>query len=532
MRQPAILYGALLGGLTSLGLMGLQYLAMALLGLPFAPFRLFDWFGRVLPGDLVTLGIDSIVNLIISLNLGETSSTAKAIEQLMALALFVLGAAALGGLAAGLIRRLGWSGAGAGSAVGGLALMALVLVEAGLASGEFTLATAVGYGVTLGGWGAILGRLLASRPEGATEAADGVGRRALLGQVAAGSALLALGSLGLGRLLGAGREAEGSGVALAEFMPTRAAATPDAAATAAFANRIEPAPGTRPEVTSNEDFYRIDINTMPPIVEKESWLLQVEGLFDRPRPLSLDDLMAYPAVTMPITLSCISNRVGGDLIGASYWTGVRLSEVLSDLRMRSDARELFIESADGFFESVAMEDMQDPRTILVYGMNGETLPVEHGFPLRIYIPNRYGMKQPKWIVKMTAIAEEGQGYWVVRGWSEEAIPQIVSVIDNVATGEPTAEGLIPVGGIAWAGDRGIQRVELQVDEGQWVEATLRTPTLSELTWVQWRYDWPAASGSHILRVRATDGDGTLQTSEVQGVRPDGATGYHSIRVRV
>jgi hypothetical protein len=296
-------------------------------------------------------------------------------------------------------------------------------------------------------------------------------------------------------------------------------------------DRVPPAPGTRDELTSNENFYRIDINTRPEMIDGDSWALKAEGLFDNARSLTLSDLMAYPAVTQPITLSCISNPVAGDLIGTSNWTGARLRDVLKDLGLRPEATELYIEAADGFYESVAMEDLMDPRTLLVYGMNGETLPVEHGFPLRIYIPNRYGMKQPKWIARIEAIDEEGPGYWVERGWSEEARPQIVSVIDRVAV-DAAADGAVPMGGIAWAGDRGIQKVEVQVDDAEWVEAVLRTPPLSPLTWVQWRYDWPASPGGHFIRVRATDGTGALQIEEVHGEHPNGATGYHGVTVEV
>jgi hypothetical protein len=205
--------------------------------------------------------------------------------------------------------------------------------------------------------------------------------------------------------------------------------------------------------------------------------------------------------------------------------------VLKDLGLRPEATELYVEGADGFFESVVMEDIMDPRTLLVYGMDGDTLPVEHGFPLRVYIPNRYGMKQPKWITHIKAISDTVDGYWVQRGWSYEARPQIVSVIDTVGL-DQALDGSAPVGGIAWAGDRGIQKVEVQVDDGEWVAAVLRTPPLSPLTWVQWRYDWPIIPGSHRFRVRATDGTGALQTAEVRGVRPDGATGYHEVVIDV
>jgi len=174
-----------------------------------------------------------------------------------------------------------------------------------------------------------------------------------------------------------------------------------------------------------------------------------------------------------------------------------------------------------------MRDLLDPRTLLVYGMNGQTLPIAHGFPLRIYIPNRYGMKQPKWISRIEAIDHDGAGYWVDRGWSQEARPQIISIIDAVAE-DAGADGRVRIGGIAWAGDRGIRQVEVQADEGAWATATLLTPPLGPLTWVLWRYDWPQQAGRHTFRVRATDSTGALQVGEPSDTQPNGATGYHSV----
>jgi hypothetical protein len=204
---------------------------------------------------------------------------------------------------------------------------------------------------------------------------------------------------------------------------------------------------------------------------------------------------------------------------------VRLVDFLADRGLRAEARALRIVAADGFFESVTREDMEDPRTLLVYGMNGEVLPNEHGYPLRIIIPNRYGMKQPKWIRRIEAIDHEGDGYWVVRGWSKEARPQVVSVIDTLAP-EGVIDGRVPIGGIAWAGDRGIQRVEVQVDDGSWDDAQLLSPPFGPLTWVLWRYEWAGVQGRHRVRVRAVDGTGTMQIGEPGGEHPDGATGYH------
>lgn len=568
MKRISLAYGALLGGLTSLPLIALLYLGDQLAGLPFVPFDIFDWLARALPGGLVTFGIDAIVDLVGLLGLGQTDRTGKLIEMGMALALLVLGGAVLGGLLAWLLAqgtRRGWQ---AGLMAGLIAFLIVAVIELAFGLAGSPALALLWLALLFGAWGALLGWLLARTASAPAEPqtepqAWPASRRSALGQIAGGSIALALAAWGVGRFAGPGEAQTGAGQPLADLSagatpdPTNtpapsptapptpdpagtpaeaataaplpeATAPPEPTATATQRERVAPAPGTRAEITANEDFYRIDINTRPPRVEGESWVLEVEGLFDSPRPLTLEDLMAFPAITQTITLSCISNRIGGDLIGTSQWTGVRLRELLDDLGLQDGAQELYIEAADGFFESVSMADLTDPRTLLVYGMNGETLPVDHGFPLRIYIPNRYGMKQPKWITRIEAIDEKGPGYWVERGWSAEARPRIISIIDTVATDAVTPEGTIPVGGIAWAGDRGIQQVEVQVDGGPWQEAILRTPPLSGLTWVQWRYDWSPISGPRTFRVRATDGTGALQIGEESDVRPDGATGYHAV----
>ncbi|GAB4548494.1 MAG: hypothetical protein Kow0063_43440 [Anaerolineae bacterium] len=558
MRRLSIAFGVLLGGLTSLPVMALWYLGEQSARLPFVPFDVFDWLARTLPGDVITLAIDGIVRTIDVLNLGPTSTAAKTIEQLMGLAQILVAGGVLGGLIVLVLKATSWKGWQVGSLLGLAACLPIIVVEFELGlAGDPALAT-LWLALTTIGWGIILGVLLDDReaPQ-VSQKTDAAARRAALAKIAGGSAAIALGAWGVGRWLGSSQASStGASQPLASpptatpqpgltAVPSATATTatpvlqpsmtssplPAPTATATMRDRVPPAPGTRLELTPTEDFYRIDINTRPVVIDGESWVLEVAGLFDNPRPLTLEDLAAYPPVTQAITLSCISNRIGGDLIGTSNWTGARLRDVLKDLGLRPEAQELVVKAADGFYESVAMEDLMDPRTLLVYGMNGETLPEEHGFPLRIYIPNRYGMKQPKWITRIEAIDKEGPGYWVDRGWSAEARPQIVSVIDSVAV-DQAANGMLPVGGIAWAGDRGIQKVELQVDGGDWVEATLRTPPLSSLTWVQWRYDWPLQAGRHTFRVRATDGSGALQIEKVQGVRPDGATGYHEVTVDI
>jgi DMSO/TMAO reductase YedYZ molybdopterin-dependent catalytic subunit len=553
MRRPSLLLGALLGGLTSLPLIALSYLGQQWAGLPFIPFDLFDWLARVLPGELISTVIDTMVRIITLLGIGPISSAAKRMEQLQGI-LFVVGGGVVLGVIIVLVIRL-WGQAG--STVG---LVAGLLVFALTAAMEFSLGgpaldnparALLWLAVLTVGWATLLGSWLSVRqvPDvtPATTEEFRAARRALLLEVAGGSVGLALAAWGLSRLVEAQQAATGAGQPLASAptgtvtpapsattgtvtpapSATAGAATPATPVGGATRDRVPPAPGTRPELTSNANFYRIDIDTLPPVLEKSSWVLAVAGLFDRARPLTLSDVLAYPAITQPITLSCISNPVGGDLISTSNWTGVRLRDLLKDLGLRPEAKELAIKAADGFYESVVMEDMLDPRTLLVYGMNGDTLPIEHGFPLRIYIPNHYGMKQPKWIVSIEAIDHHGPGYWVDRGWSPTAYPQIVSVIDTVAK-DYIENGRVPVGGIAWAGDRGIQKVEVQVDGGPWAEATLRTPPLSGLTWVQWRYDWPMTAGQHTFRVRATDGTGALQIEAESDTYPNGATGYQSV----
>lgn len=553
-RGPSLILGALLGALTILPTIALDYLGAQIAGLPFVPFDIFDWLARVLPGGIITFGIDTMVRLIRGFSLGPTSATAKSMEQAMGVVLVIAAGAVIGFLIALGLQRTRWSGATIGAVLGVL----LFAFDAGI---EMALGSE-GSGNSLGaliwialldiGWAILLGRWLGARefaaPEPSQTAAFRESRRDLLVRLAGGSLALAFVATGIGRLLEAQQAASGAGQSLSTLLtptpppgnPSISAAPsvtpestpmPQETAAATVRDRLAPAPGTRAEVTANKDWYRTDIDTLPPVIDKASWGLTVKGLFDRPRTMMLADFTAYPAVEQPLTMACISNPVGGDLISTGTWTGVRAKDVLKDLGLSAQAVALEITSADGFYESVPVEELMDPRTLFVYGMNGTTLPVEHGFPLRIYIPNHYGMKQPKWIVSMEAINRDGRGYWVDRGWSATAVPQINSVIDTIAKNN-IQDGKVPLGGIAWAGDRGIKKVEVQVDNGPWVEAALRTPPLSPLTWVQWRYDWPVVRGSHTFRVRATDGSGTLQPEQESDTYPDGATGYHSVRETV
>jgi DMSO/TMAO reductase YedYZ molybdopterin-dependent catalytic subunit len=295
---------------------------------------------------------------------------------------------------------------------------------------------------------------------------------------------------------------------------------------------VTPAPGTRPEYTPLADHYRIDINVRPVEVNGETWQLNITGLVDHPLSLTLDDLQKnYDPVDQYVTLACISNSVGGDLTSTTRWTGASLQEVLADAGLQSNATHLRITSEDGFYETVALDLVNSERRImLTYNWDGIPLLRDHGFPLRIYIPDRYGMKQPKWINTIEVIDHDEDGYWVERGWDKVAQMKATSVIDVVATDSTFQQGgitYVPIGGIAHAGARGISKVEVKIDDGEWNEAKLRHP-LSETTWVIWRYDWPVKSGHHTFYVRCAEGDGTPQIEKDASSHPSGATGINQM----
>jgi DMSO/TMAO reductase YedYZ molybdopterin-dependent catalytic subunit len=363
-----------------------------------------------------------------------------------------------------------------------------------------------------------------------------VSRRQFLYLVGGGVLTVGVGSLALSRLGAGTSSSPGSVPGTASGDGTDLSGTSGPAASPPseiLAARPDPAPGTRSELTSTDDFYAVDINAVPPRVDGENWRLQLEGLVDNPMALTLDEIRSRPSYSQVITLSCISNPIGGDLISTAIWTGIRVKDLLAVAGLQPGAEELAIESADGFYESAPLSELMDERALLVYEMNGEPLNAKHGFPLRIYIPNHYGMKQPKWIERMEVIDHEGPGYWVERGWSEQAIVNSTSVIDAADSSMIDPEdGVLPIGGIAYTGARGVSKVEVQIDDGPWTIAQLRDPGLSPLSWVQWRYDWPAQSGQHTVRVRAYDGTGALQSAAVRGARPDGATGIDQLSFSV
>jgi DMSO/TMAO reductase YedYZ molybdopterin-dependent catalytic subunit len=530
--RSGILGALLVAAMLTAALIGVFFFAWRVAGLPFVPFDSFDWQTRVLPGHLIAFGIGTMVTIIRALNLGPISTTAKTAEQAMAIAgLFIAGL--VGGFIVFLILRAARSahGPAVGLVLGLVAgVPAMLIILHG--SETTSVAPAVGAIWVLGAflvWGVILGRAeqrligIEKTSVGATDAAvRRIDRRRFLVQLGGTTALITVGGAVVGEIAEVRRR---EAVMIASGEPVRwSAIHPLPNANAA----VEPAPGTRPEFTPLERHYRIDINTIPPKIDERLWRLKISGLVEKPLTLTLQDLKRYEPMHQFITLSCISNPVGGDLIGTQRWTGVSLQNLLSDWQLKPGATHLKMRSADQFFEVVSVEAIKaDPRIMLTYAWDGVPLPREHGFPLRIYIPDIHGMKQPKWIESIEASDHWEPGYWVERGWNKVAQMHATSVIDTVAVDMTMINAdhrkLVPIGGIAHAGARGISKVEVQVDSGPWERAELRTP-LSQLTWVIWRYDWPYQSGRHTFTVRCYEGNGTPQVATPMPPEPNGATG--------
>jgi DMSO/TMAO reductase YedYZ molybdopterin-dependent catalytic subunit len=526
---PGILSSLFVTSMVTTAFVGTLFFGWKVAGLPFVPFDVFDWLTRVLPGSLIAFGIGSMVSVIRALHLGPTSETAKMAEQLMALAALYIPAVVGGIILFITLRVRPTNGVSQGLVLGCILGVPAMLVSLHT-SGTATVGSGTGSVWILGTflvWGAVLGReqhRLLDIEGSSDTTVHRIDRRRFMVKLGGTTAAITVAGAVMGELAEERRET----AVMASGQPMLWSATnslPNANAA------VEPAPGTRPELTPLERHYRIDINTTPPKVEEQHWHLQIAGLVENPLEFTLQDLQRYQPMHQFVTLSCISNPVGGDLIGTTRWTGVNLQQLLPDLQLKPGATHLKIRSADGFFEVVSLDDIRaDPRIMLTYSWDGVPLKREHGYPLRIYIPDVYGMKQPKWILSIEATDHWEPGYWVRRGWNKIARIHATSVIDTVAV-DMTIIGadrgkLVPIGGIAHAGARGISKVEVQVDDGAWQQAELRAP-LSKLSWVIWRYNWLFQPGKHTFTVRCYDGNGTLQIATPSRPEPNGATGLHS-----
>ena len=295
-------------------------------------------------------------------------------------------------------------------------------------------------------------------------------------------------------------------------------------------NEIE---GISPYITSNSDFYRIDTALRVPTIDPENWSLTIDGLVDNPLEISYEEILGMDLTKKDVTLTCVSNEVGGPLVGNAVWTGVPLSEIISRSEPLPNAQQLMCHSVDGFTAGFPIENIFDGRTaLLAVGMNGVPLPVIHGFPARLVVAGLYGyVSAVKWIKRIEICEWEGNnGYWIPRGWSKKAPIKIASRIDVPRERRVTA-GNNAIAGVAWAPLSGVKSVEISVNSGAWEECNLGI-SLSGESWTQWAYKWDAKPGKYDIRVRAVDNNGVIQSPNTVSPAPDGAEGYDQISVRV
>jgi DMSO/TMAO reductase YedYZ molybdopterin-dependent catalytic subunit len=459
-------------------------------------------------GGVVVDSVPGAVKNFAVATFGRHDKAALLIGTTVVLALF---AAVIGVLA---VRRpaLGMAGIGVFGLVGIAAAVtrphagpvAVLPALLGAAAGAFALAS-----------------LLRQRDD---DAVDAVGRRRFIaesGGLFVGAVVAGL----LGRYLGDRRNVSAARTKVA--LPTAASPAP------ALPAELE-VPEITPFVSSNDRFYRIDTALAVPEVDPNTWRLKIHGRVQRPITLTFADLLARPMIERYVTLCCVSNEVGGDLIGTARWLGVPLKPLLEEAGPLPGADQVVGRAVDGFTVGTPTEVLLDGRDAMIaVGMNGEPLPIEHGFPARLVVPGLYGyVSATKWVteLELTSFADFS-AYWVPRGWSAQAPIKTESRIDTPRNGSHPRAGQVTVAGVAWAQHRGISRVEVRVDDGAWQPATLgAVPSVD--TWRQWSYTWQAAPGKHTLTVRAADNSGTVQVQQEAPPEPDGATGWHSVSVEV
>lgn len=297
--------------------------------------------------------------------------------------------------------------------------------------------------------------------------------------------------------------------------------------------RLDAAETITPVLTATEDFYHVSKNFSDPRVHRDGWSLTVTGLVERDLVLSYDDLLARATTRAITTLCCISNPLNGDLIGTAQWTGLPLAQLLAEAGVQPAAVDLRFHAADDYEDSVPVARGLDPDNLVVVGMNGAPLPDDHGFPARLIIPNIYGMKNVKWLDRIELVGEDFRGYWETRGWSDDATVHIWGRIDAPGDGATWTPGPQTATGVAAAGDRGVARVEVSLDDGAtWRDAVLEPALNPPLTWVRWAHPFDATPGTHTLRLRATDGAGAVMDEAARDTLPDGPTGWPARRFKV
>ena len=472
-----------------------MYLANLLLGLRTLPALLNQPILSLMPGFVFGFLIDTLQH------------AGKVVEELGLIVAMVVGLGVLG--AAWAVASVRWKFQYLALAFAGLgwlvvAAILLPLCGAGFLGLNDGPATPLIWGALFAVYGVVL---QLGRDAGAGAAVD-MGRRRLLGTVPITIGAVSLGVLAI-RLLPDWYRAI--------FSPPEAGLR-----------------GPSPEITPVENFYVVSKNFVDPVVDAQGWSLAVGGLVDRPLKLSLTDLRALPGASEYVTMECISNNVGGELMSTGSFTGVSLADLLTMAGARASGTWVAFTAVDGYTESIPVSLVRaSPEIIVAYDLDGAPLPVSHGFPARMVIPGHYGMKGPKWLDSIEVVNQESGGFWEQQGWDHNAIVKTTSRIDAPADGGVVKLGPVTIAGVAFAGTRGIKKVEVSTDGGtSWSEAPFKAP-LSALTWVLWTADWtPAAEGAYRIMARATDGTGALQDPRGAASYPSGASGYHTIHVDI
>lgn len=481
---------------------------VSLAGLPFTPLALGQAIINVLPGS-------------ISIPLIETL-------EFWAKGLLIAGVVALFFLGGGIAGALAVSPKRSSRAV--LATVAAPWVIA-VALGALVAGQRIDFGTSLidGAVGVAVNALAlaflapASLDRTATPAPDR--RRVLMG--GAGIAVLAaLAGLPLSRALASVGTQIGNVAQAARHLKEQAS-IPAADAT------IDALPGITPRLTPTEDHYTIDTTLVKPRVDVASWKLTINGNVERPYSLTYDELLDLDAIEQVRTLECISNPTGGELISTAIWTGVRMKDLLERASPKVNSYDVVLTSVDGYADSFPIAKAQEPDTFVAYLMNGRTLPVEHGYPVRCLVPNIYGMKNVKWLTEIKVETFDFKGYWQAQGWNDTAVINTNTRIDLPGRTVRWTGGAVPIAGIAYAGARGITQVEISFDQGRsWQPATLEAAA-GPITWVRWVLQWtPSGPGAKTVWARATDGRGDVQTPVNRQPYPDGSTGYDILTLNV
>lgn len=359
-----------------------------------------------------------------------------------------------------------------------------------------------------------------------------VSRRSFLGWAGAVSAVV-VGSAAGARAL-RGRSVAAEARAAVELSPVGTAEDIASQVTQAEANPINAIPGIAPVVVPNDEFYRIDTALLVPQVDPADWTLTIKGMVDTELSFTYQELLDRANTVAPVTLSCVSNAVGGDLVGNAVWQGIPLTELLDEAGVQAGATQIRSSSVDGWDCGFPTDLAYDGRTaLLAVAMNGEPLPIDHGFPARLVVSGLYGyVSATKWIkeIELTTL-EDFNGYWIPRGWSKSGPIKTMSRIDTPRQGTTIpVDTEIAMGGVAWAPNLGIEKVEVRIDQGPWQTAELGD-SLGINAWRQWFMPWVVTEGPHLIEVRATDGSGYIQTDVRAAPAPNGASGWHGVTIR-